>query len=159
MTNRGHGHLVMCSAKRSVEQGKLCDAIERQCLEASKCCRKMDVSTSGAIFEFSDDEDAEAMLFQRLPNITIERVIPYYWVVDSLDPYHSGHCEPYRECERNMYLTYAMKMTAKTMMESGIPASDIADYLSSRGCSGTLTDKRMKYHINYIHCYERTYLQ
>ena len=39
----------MCSAKkRSAEQGKLCDAIERQCVEASKCCRKMDVSTSVA---------------------------------------------------------------------------------------------------------------
>ena len=41
-----------------------------------------------------------------------------------------------------------MKLTAKAMAESGVSASDIADYLSSRGCSGTLTDKRLKYHLN-----------
>ena len=150
VTNRGHGHLVICSSKTSVEQGKLCDAIARQCVEASKCSRKMDVSTSLAVFEFIDADAAEAMLNQSMPNITMEKARPYYWVVQSLDSRHSGHCQPYRECEKSMYLTYAMKMAAKSMADSGISASDIADYLSSRGCSGTLTDKRMKYHINVV---------
>lgn len=36
------------------------------------------------------------------------------------------------------------------MADSGVSASDIADYLSSRGCSGTLTDKRLKYHLNVV---------
>jgi hypothetical protein len=61
VTNRGHGHLVICSSKTSVEQGKLCDAIERQCVEASKCSRKMDVSDFLAVFEFSGADAAEAM--------------------------------------------------------------------------------------------------
>jgi hypothetical protein len=43
-----------------------------------------------------------------------------------------------------------MKNSAKAMADSGISASDIADYSSSRGCCGTLTDKRMKYHVNVV---------
>ena len=54
----------MCSSAKSVEQGKLCDAIERQCVEASKCSRKIDVSSSVAVFEFIDAEAAEAMIVQ-----------------------------------------------------------------------------------------------
>lgn len=102
----------MCSSAKSVEQGKLCDAIERQCVEASKCSRKIDVSSSVAVFEFIDAEAAEAMIVQRLPHITMQRALPYYWVVQSLNTHHIGHCEPYRECEKNMYLTYAMKNTS-----------------------------------------------
>ncbi len=78
---------------------------------------------SVGIFEFSDAEAAEALLFHSLPNIKMQKAIPYYWFVESLDSVHCGHCELYRECERNMNLTYAMKMTSKTMTESGISVS------------------------------------
>jgi hypothetical protein len=110
----------------------------------------MDYATCLAVFEFEDASAAEAMLCQSLPNIKMEKVQAYFWMVESLDTQHSGHCEPYRDCEKTAYLTYAMKMTAKQMADCGISASDIADYLTSRGCSGTLTDKRMKYHMNLI---------
>jgi hypothetical protein len=137
--NRGHGHLVVCSSKQLVQQGKLCDAILRQCHEASRCLRKMDVSSCVSVFEFADAATAEAMLCQSLANIKMKKAQAYYWLVQSLDSQHVGHSEPYRECEKNLYLTYAMKLTAKAMADSGVSASDIADYLSSRGCSGTLT--------------------
>jgi hypothetical protein len=77
ISNRGHGHLVICSSAKSVEQGKLCDAIERQCVQASKCSRKINVSTSNAVFEFIDAKAAEAMLVQSLPNIFMQKALPY----------------------------------------------------------------------------------
>jgi hypothetical protein len=110
----------------------------------------MDVSSCVSVFEFADAATAEAMLCQSLANIKMEKAQAYYWLVQSLDSQHVGHSEPYRECEKNLYLTYAMKLTAKAMADSGVSASDIADYLSSRGCSGTLTDKRLKYHLNVV---------
>jgi hypothetical protein len=121
--NRGHGHLVVCSSTKAVEQGTLCDAIVRDCIEASGCRRKMDYATCLAVFEFEDASAAEAMLCQSLPNIKMEKVQAYFWMVESLDTQHSGHCEPYRDCEKTAYLTYAMKMTAKQMADSGIGAS------------------------------------
>ena len=36
------------------------------------------------------------------------------------------------------------------MADSNCSASDIAEYLSSRGCTGTLTDKRLKYHLDDV---------
>jgi hypothetical protein len=67
-TNRGHGHLVVCSTK-SVDQGvgKLCDAIVRLSVEASRCRRKMDYSPGLSVFEFADAEQADAMVRQTLP--------------------------------------------------------------------------------------------
>jgi hypothetical protein len=41
----------------------------------------MDVSSSVAVFEFIDAEAAEAMIVQRLPHVTMQRALPYYWVV------------------------------------------------------------------------------
>jgi hypothetical protein len=43
-----------------------------------------------------------------------------------------------------------MKTTATAMSDAGCSAGDIADYLTSRGCSGTLTDHRLKYHVNDV---------
>ena len=61
-SNRGHRHLVVCSSTKAVEQGKLCDAIVLDCVEASRCRGKMDYSTCLSVFEFEDAETAEAML-------------------------------------------------------------------------------------------------
>jgi hypothetical protein len=43
-----------------------------------------------------------------------------------------------------------MKTTANAMSKAGCSAADIADYLTSRGCIGTLTDDRLKYHIKDV---------
>ncbi len=36
------------------------------------------------------------------------------------------------------------------MADSGCSAADIGDYLSSRGCSGTLTSHRLKYNVDAV---------
>ncbi len=36
------------------------------------------------------------------------------------------------------------------MTDSGCSAADIADYLTSRDCTGTLTDARLKYHVDDV---------
>ena len=113
VSNRGHGHLVVCYSTRSPAEGNLCDAIVRECLEASRCRRKMDVSSCVSVFEFADASAAEAMLGQKMPNIKMQMAHPYYWFVQSLDSLHKGHPEPYRECEKNLYLTYSMKLTVQ----------------------------------------------
>ena len=97
VSNRGHGHLVVCYSTRSPAEGNLCDAIVRECLEASRCRRKMDVSSCVSVFEFADASAAEAMLGQSMPNIKMQMAHPYYWFVQSLDSLHKGHPEPYRE--------------------------------------------------------------
>ena len=43
-----------------------------------------------------------------------------------------------------------MKSTAKAMADSGCCGADIGDYLSSRGCSGTLTSHRLKYNVDAV---------
>lgn len=68
------------------------------------------------------------MLAASIPNMTLTKPEAFYWVVDAIDLNHIGHSQPYRECEKNLYLTYAMKTTAKAMSESGCSAADIADY-------------------------------
>jgi hypothetical protein len=108
------------------------------------------VSNFLCVFEFNDSEEAEAMLAASIPNTTVTKPDAFYWVVDAIDSNHIGHSKPYRECEKNLYLTYAMKNTAKAMADSGCSASDIGDYLSSRGCTGTLTDARLMYHVNDV---------
>ena len=35
-------------------------------------------------------------------------------------------------------------------VEATVKSADIADYLTSRGCTGTLTDHRLKYHVNDV---------
>lgn len=143
--------MVLCSAQSSIaESGKFCDAILSQCVEARCSCRKMDLSKNLAIFEFPSVDAAEAMLRASVPKVTITKAHAFYWIVQSLHSEHKGHCEPYRDCEKNLYLTYAMKTTAKAMAESGCDVSDIADYLSSRGCTGTLTSHRLKHHIDAV---------
>jgi hypothetical protein len=102
------------------------------------------------LFEFNDEIEAQAMLHVSLPNMTFTKAQAFFWVVESIDCNHTGHSQPYRECEKNLYLTYAMKTTAQAMADSGCSAADIADYLTSRGCTGTLTDERLKYHINDV---------
>jgi hypothetical protein len=102
------------------------------------------------LFEFHNDDQAQVMLRASLPGATFTKADAFFWVVESIDSNHIGHSQPYRECEKNLYLTYAMKTTAKAMSESGCTASDIADYLSSRGCTGTLTEHRLKYHVNDV---------
>ncbi len=102
------------------------------------------------VFEFNGSEEAEAMLAASIPNTTVTKPQAFFWIVDAIDSNHIGHSQPYRECEKNLYLTYAMKTTAKALAECGSTAADIADYLSSRGCTGTLTDARLKYHVNDV---------
>ena len=143
--------LVLCSAQSLIAQsGKLCDAIWHQCVEARSACRRMDLSTCLAIFEFQSDAEAAAMPAATIPKVTFAAARPFYWMVKSIQSEHTGHSQPYRECEKNLYLSYAMKITAKAMAESGCSVSDIADYLSSRGCTGTLTDHRLKHHIDAV---------
>jgi hypothetical protein len=110
----------------------------------------MDLSTSLAIFEFQSNAQAVAMLGATILKVTFATARPFYWMVESIQSEHKGHSKPYRECEKNMYLTYAMKCTAKSMVDSGCSVSDIADYLSSRGCTGTLTDHRLKHNIDAV---------
>lgn len=143
--------LVLCSAQSSIaDSGKLCDAIWNQCVEARVAVRRMDLSTSLAIFEFQSNAQAVAMLGATILKVTFATARPFYWMVESIQSEHKGHSKPYRECEKNMYLTYAMKCTAKSMVDSGCSVSDIADYLSSRGCTGTLTDHRLKHNIDAV---------
>ena len=149
--NRGHRSLVICSAQSCIaESGKFCDAISSQCVEARLARRKMDLSRTSAVFEFDSDDLADAMLRASVPKVTFKQTEPYFWMVESVDLQHMGHCEPYRECEKNLYLTYAMKTQAKEMADSGCSEADIADYLSSRGCIGTLTTHRLKHHIDVV---------
>ena len=142
--------MVVCSSSKSVEVGTLCDHILSQGVEAESCSRKIDISNCICVFEFKEIAEADAMCRAVLPNISTNTAKPYYWAVKSLDSNHSGHSEPHRECEKILYLTYSMKLTAKAMADSNCSASDIADYLSSRGCTGTLTDKRLKYHLDDV---------
>ena len=59
------------------------------------------------------------MLASVIPDTTLTKPGSFYWVVDSIDSNHIGHSQPYRECEKNLYLTYAMKITAKVMADCG----------------------------------------
>ena len=69
--------MVLCSAQSSIaDSGKLCDAIWNQCVEARVALRRMDLSTSLAIFEFRSNAEAEAMLGATLPKVTFAR--PFY---------------------------------------------------------------------------------
>jgi hypothetical protein len=108
------------------------------------------VSNLQCLFEFNHENEAEAMLRASVPNMTFTKAEAFFWVVESIDSNHVGHSQPYRECEKNLYLTYAMKTTANAMSKAGCSAADIADYLTSRGCIGTLTDDRLKYHIKDV---------
>ena len=90
------------------------------------------------------------MLAASIPDTTLTKPEAFYWTVEKMDSNHVGHAQPYRECEKNLYLTYAMKCTAKAMADSGCSAGDIADYLSSRGCTGTLTTHRLKHNIDAV---------
>jgi hypothetical protein len=110
--------------------------------------RRIDVSTLLCVFEFARDDAAEAMLAASIPNTTMTKPEAFFWVVDSIDSNHVGHSQPYRECEKNLYLTYAMKSTAKVMADSGCSDADIGNYLSSRGCSGT--SHRLKYNVDAV---------
>ena len=142
--------MVLCQSSKAVPSGKLCDAIHRTCPEARLSVRRIDVSTLLCVFEFARDDAAEAMLAASIPNTTMTKPEAFFWVVDSVDSNHVGHSQPYRECEKNLYLTYAMKSTAKVMADSGCSDADIGDYLSSRGCSGTLTSHRLKYNVDAV---------
>jgi hypothetical protein len=148
-SNRGHIHLVLCHSSKAVPSGKLC-AIHSNCPEARACLRRIDVSNVLCVFEFNVSEEAEAMLAASIPNTTTTKPQAFFWTVDAIDTNHIGHSQPYRECEKNLYLTYAMKTTAKALANSGCSAGDIADYLSSRGCTGTLTEARLKYHVDDV---------
>ena len=119
--------MVLCSAQSSIaDSGKLCDAICNQCSEARFAVRKMDLSSSLAIFEFQSNAQAEAMLGATIAKVTFATTRPYFWMVQSIQSQHEGHSQPYRECENNLYLTHAMKNTAKAMADSGCSVSDIA---------------------------------
>jgi DNA polymerase elongation subunit (family B) len=50
-------------------------------------------------------EEAEAMLAAGIPDTTLTKPRAFYWVVDKIDSNHVGHSQPYRECEKNLYLT------------------------------------------------------
>ncbi len=149
-TNRGHRHLVLCHSSKAVQSGLLCNSVQWSCVETRLCLRKIDVSNCLCLFEFRSDNEAQAVLRASVPSITFTKPQAYFWKVESIDSNHIGHSQPYRECEKNLYLTYAMKTTAKLMTDSGCSAADIADYLTSRGCTGTLTDARLKYHVNDV---------
>lgn len=142
--------MVLCHSSTAVESGKLCDSILEICVEARLSVRRIDVSNLLCMFEFNHENEAEATLRVSLPNTTFTKADAFFWVVQSIDSNHIGHSQPYRECEKNLYLTYAMKTTATAMSESGCSAADIADYLTSRGCTGTLTNRRLKYHIKDV---------
>jgi hypothetical protein len=133
-SNRGHRHLVLCQSSKAVPSGKLCDAIHRTCPEARLSVRRIDVSTLLCVFEFARDDAAEAMLAASIPNTTMTKPEAFFWVVDSIDSNHVGHSQHYRECEKNLYLTYAMKSTAKVMADCGCSDADIGDYR----CRGVL---------------------
>ena len=90
------------------------------------------------------------MLAASIPNTTLTKAEAFYWVVDSIDSNHVGHSQPCRVCEKKMYLTYGMNSATKAMVDSGSSAEDIADNLSSRGCSGTLTSHRLKHNIDAV---------
>ena len=65
--------LVLCSAQSSIaDSGKLCDAIWNQCAEARFAVRKMDLSSSMAIFEFQSNAEAESMLRATIPKVTLQ---------------------------------------------------------------------------------------
>jgi hypothetical protein len=140
--------LVLCQSSKPVPSGKLCDAIHRNCPEARLSLRRIDVSKYLCVFEFDAAEEAEAMLAAGIPDTTLTKPVAFYWVVQLIDSNHVGHSQPYRECEKNLYLTYAMRSTAKAMADSGCSVADIGDYLSSRGCTGTLTHHRLKHNID-----------
>ena len=88
--------------------------------------------------------------FVPITNTALTKPEAFYWVVDSIDSNHVGYSQPYRECEQNLYLTHGMKSTAKVIADSGCFAGNIADYLSSRGCTGTLTSHRLKHNIDAV---------
>ena len=108
----------------------------------------IDISTTACLFEFDLLENVQRMVNATVPGITMRIEKPFYWVVYELNNHHTGHSQPFRDCEKNMYLTYQMKATAKAMADSGCSQSDIADFLTSRGCSGTLTNHRLKYAVD-----------
>jgi hypothetical protein len=77
------------------------------------------VSNLQCLFEFNHENEAEAMLRASVPNMTFTKAEAFFWVVESIDSNHVGHSQPYRECEKNLYLTYAMKTTANAMSKAG----------------------------------------
>jgi hypothetical protein len=77
------------------------------------------VSNVLCVFEFNGSEETEAMLAASIPNTTVTKPQAFYWIVAAIDSNHIGHSQPYRECEKNLYLTYAMKTTAKALAECG----------------------------------------
>ena len=142
----------MCLSSKAVESGKFCDNVHRLCAASRLSRRRIDISTCACLFEFDLLENAQAMvnatLPAGLPSFTMRIEKPFYWLVKEVNTQHTGHPQPFRECEKNMYLTYQMKVTAKSMADSNCPLSEIADYLTSRGCSGTLTNHRLKYAVD-----------
>ncbi len=125
--------MVLCQSFSSVQSGKLCDHVHMACTEARFCSRRIDVSNCLCLFEFYNESEAQAILGASIPDMTFTKAAAFFWVVESIDCNHIGHSQPYRECENNLYLTYAMKTMATAMSESGCSAGDIADYLTSRG--------------------------
>ena len=115
--------MVLCERKKLVPSGKLCDAIHRNCPEARLSSRRIDVSNSLCVFEFDAAEEAEAMLASVIPDTTLTKPGSFYWVVDSIDSNHIGHSQPYRECEKNLYLTYANLCPISGDMPTHIPSA------------------------------------
>ena len=122
--------------------------MHRLCGESRLSRRRIDISTSACVFEFDLLHYAQAMVNAAVPGITMRFEKPFYWMVAEFNNHHIGHSQPFRDCEKNMYLTYQMKVTAKAMADSNCSLAEIADFLTTRGCSGTLTNHRLKYAVD-----------
>ncbi len=140
--------MVLCLTSKAVESGKFCDKVHRLCAESRRSRRRIDISTSSCVFEFDLLENAQSMVDAALPGTKKRIAKPFYWMVAELNNHHTAHSQPFRDCEKNMYLTYQMKVTAKAMADSNCSLGEIAEFLTSRGCSGTLTNHRLKYAVD-----------
>ncbi len=144
--------MVLCHTSKAVESGKLCDAIYRDCSEARLSCRKIDVSNTDCVFEFGSEFHADAMLnasIDSMPGATFKKIRPFYWLVESMNAHHVGHSQPYRDCEKNLYLTYAMK----TLTTAASQTAEDGKQLLAKVCSvmqNLLTPKMGKIVTNQV---------